>query len=1138
MKQTMRKILAVLVVLSIVLSVGIIAMTGSAAETVVFEETFDTAAQANWAGITRSTLENGKLHMAAVNRTNNGEWITDTYADYTVEADVQFDEVGGSISGSTATAGIMGRANPANLAATKGDGYEFALYVSTRNLSVQTSVLKVRLYERGNDASFGSSTTVNVADLLGEGNAPYNGIYHLKMVFKGSSIKCYINDVLAFDETDTSRTAGYSGVRSSSCTAWVDNFKITTETTGASSAPVSSTVSSAVSSTTSTPAGPLFFDDFNTGTLADHVTEYGWSNSNTGVLVDGRYFVNAEQHTSRYNYLKNITALNPHFSYSNCTTNDYTVEADVQFKDYLHNSFIGLVSRVTAATSNGYEFGIALSSSQPGARLRRVSGNEILGDGSIIPLTELGINKSATDTYHLKMTVLGNRIVCYVDGVKAYDVTDTAQVKGVPAIRVSGGTTSANYSSGYFDNFKVTTAVIDDTTSSSTSSTVTSSAPTSSSITSSDDVTSGGKYHFEDNFNSGSIHADWAADTGSVVNGVYHLNVGGGAGNFNWVNTTAAKNLTDFAVQGDFSILSANNGGNQPTAGISIRTQACTPSGPTGNKGYEFTLTYAQNTTTATLTKGTLYVRLYERGSTDTQIAASTLIPVEDILGEGNAPIDGTYTLRAEMIGNRIKCFINGYLAFDLTDNTWASGAFALCSTINEIKVDNLVVDEISAFTTGLPPVSGGGDIPTYTYPEGVYYQDDFSTEDFANKGWNRNLTTIYGQVKMYDFTGAYLTQRPDMIELTDYTVEAWVTMDNTEPQKTSNKGAFLVARAPAANKGYEFGLYYAGSTCQYRLYDRTTGDELAVGPLAFAYNESYRLRLVVNGNQLYGYFGDQLVMSYEDNQNRNLKGTAGMRQLGYAVYYDNYIVRESTEDEKNGVGVTVTAPQADKNGIYFADNFNTKASLFGTTWNNGNATIENGKMYVDKDSEANLGGNPGFAMLKDYVVQADITISNMKPTNANIDNNIVSLVARGNYEFGIVYGESGSGYLRLYDRTNKKPLTDNHTFKVENGKTYTISLMVEGNKLRAFMNGELIFEKTDSALTDGAMGVRTLYTTTHFDNFVVRKITAADRTAASINTGTTPNTGDTVVYVAMAAAAMLLAAAVLLLSRRRAFLR
>ncbi len=527
-----------------------------------------------------------------------------------------------------------------------------------------------------------------------------------------------------------------------------------------------------------------------------------------------------------------------------------------------------------------------------------------------------------------------------------------------------------------------------------------------------------------------------------------------------------------------------------------------------------------------------MYVRLYERNG-DGTLAASNVVSVESLLGAGNDSLTATYNLRVEVIGNRIKCFLNDVVAFDTGDDTFATGAFGVRAFHQVGSVDNFAVTEIDQFSQGQLPggstSSGTGSTPTYTYPEGVYYQDDFSTADFVNKGWNRDLTVVNGQVEMYSFAGAYLTNRADMKNLTDYTVEAWVTMDDLLPSSTTGKFAGVVARATGSGKGYEFGLYYSNGL-KYRLYDRTSGDQLAAGALDFLYGVSYRIRLVVNGNRIMGFVDDRLVADCKHEGNP--VGTAGVRQLGYAAYYDNYVVRESTEDEKKGIGAVYTAPKADKNGIYFSDNFNTKASVAGGVWGSI-LQIKNSQALVPVQGVVTLGGNPGFALLEDYVVQADVTLDVTTELDGGYGH--AAIVARG-YEFAIFSQSNGEdSYLRLYDRENGKILAKNDEFKIEPGKAYTMTLMVEGNRICAFLDGKLVIDLKDDAHKNGTIGARGMHMEFAMDNFVVRKVTAADRKGTP--NVTVPNTGDTLVYVYVSLAIFLAAAIVLLLTKRRAIL-
>ena len=164
MKQTLRKILAVLVILSIVLSVGIIAISGSAAVETIFSDDFNTGTLADhqrdygWHSSSAGSLSDGK-YLLTVNGYNYLKTVTSlnqhfayqncTVGDYTIETDVQFATRGGN-----GLAGIVGRVTDA----TK-NGYEYGIF-----LKGAEAVPSVRLRRVDGNAALGDGV-ITFADL-------------------------------------------------------------------------------------------------------------------------------------------------------------------------------------------------------------------------------------------------------------------------------------------------------------------------------------------------------------------------------------------------------------------------------------------------------------------------------------------------------------------------------------------------------------------------------------------------------------------------------------------------------------------------------------------------------------------------------------------------------------------------------------------------------------------------------------------------------------------------------------------------------------------------------------------------------------------------------------------------------------
>ncbi len=495
--------------------------------------------------------------------------------------------------------------------------------------------------------------------------------------------------------------------------------------------------------------------------------------------------------------------------------------------------------------------------------------------------------------------------------------------------------------------------------------------------------------------------------------------------------------------------------------------------------------------------------------------------------------------LSVEVIGNRMKCFINGYLAFDQTDDSFAKGSFGVRGNVNELIVDNLAVEEIDTFSLGAN--EGTSSEPDssedYTYPEGVYYQDDFAKADYQKKGWSVS-TLGHQDEKMHlkGISGAYLTGLTELATLTDYTVEAELSFDTLGASDGVTKYGAIVGRSAGKDKGYEFGLFLdSQGNYKVRLYCR--GGESLIQEALYPWDmgNAYTLKMVFYGKRIMCFVDDVLVIDKTATQ--QVAGTAGVYRSGYGVFYDNYVVRVSTDNEKQGIGKVYPTPEADKNGIYFADGFDAKSAIFGGVWGDETGLIEDGKLLVETGTSLFLNGNPGYANLTDYVMQAEFTLTDTEPRG--VENWCVpALVARGSYEFGVMYASGGTNArLRLYDRGNLKELALNTDFTFKPGTTYTLTLMVEGDRIRGFVDGTVVFDVKDNAHKDGAMGIKAQNTTFSIDNFMLRKVTAADRSGDSTNIGI-PDTGDsTVVYVTICVAAMLLAAAVLLLLKRKSVL-
>lgn len=184
--------------------------------------------------------------------------------------------------------------------------------------------------------------------------------------------------------------------------------------------------------TVSAESGPLFEDDFSSGTLT------GWNSSSVGKISGGSYCLSED--------MANIVT-------KTGVLTDFAVTADVKSEilksqsgfDIAGSTYI--VARANADMTAGYEFGISvLDSSTAYVRLYRRNG----ATSTILRQTST-VNGAAVvpgKTYNLKLVTTGNRLICFVDGKFFFSITDTEIKSGYAGVRNIAG-------SGSFDNFSV-----------------------------------------------------------------------------------------------------------------------------------------------------------------------------------------------------------------------------------------------------------------------------------------------------------------------------------------------------------------------------------------------------------------------------------------------------------------------------------------------------------------------------------------------------------------------------------------------------------------------------------------------------------------------------------------------------------
>ncbi len=1083
-----------------------------------FEDFNDDTFEDGWnSAPSAQNVKDGALMIGTRYLSNHA--VVSALTDYAVEAKIKVDTTSTHEGVKTAYAGITGRLQG-------GKGYEFAMmydYAENKDTAALNGTY-ARLIYRGSSVKFLSSSSMG-KDLF-EGNKEYI----LKMVFVGTVVKCYVDGVLIGEFIDDSAASGAAGMCVGGHTAYIDDYTVRavtqqemadTLTPGTSSGTSSDSISSESTSSDNTssgaqlPEGYYFFEDFNDDTFGA-----GWNIMPTADKVtNGKYLIAS----SRLNANATLNALT-----------DYVVEAKVTVdgtssKNGAKTSVAGITGR--DAAGNGYEFCLlynysTLEATEPATSYMRLylrgDGASVLKDSAL--MGQLELNRE----YTLKMAFIGSTIKCYVDGVLVYELENTARTSGAPGMYRNGHL-------AYIDDYTVRAATqqeIADTLTPGNTSSNTSSGSTSSGNTSSGNTSSGSPavlpegYYFYEDFNDSTFESGWSSAPAANALKDGSLKIAG-----RYLSShPVVKDLTDYVVEAKVTVdtTSSRNGAATSVAGITGRVQ--------GGRGYEFGLTYSYANAQNDAPLATTYARLIYRGATVKTISDTMM---KDQLVENTE-----YTLKMAFIGNMIKCYVNGKLVGEFTDESSTSGAAGMCFNGYDAYIDD--------FTVRVPTQQEKDDTLVEKLPDGYYFIEDFDDDDFKT-GWNTPPVAANLKNGTLKIAGRYLSSHPVVKDLTDYVVEAKVTVDTTSSRNGARSAVAGISGRVQSGQGYEFGLCYEyetvddGSaliTTYARLYYRGTAttskqliptmakDEIEVGG-------TYTLKMVFIGSQIKCYIDDELVGEIADEN--HTYGAAGMCFNGYDAYIDDFIVRVPTEAEK--AIYVPQAPVADANGVYYTTNFESREALqsVATNWVSPFGGYQNGQAMLSHDLlvSTNYLSNADFALLTDYVIDAVITID---PDDVvEIGGPVVAITGRLNsaangFELGLIGNTDGSSHnLRIYDRQATKELASQKV-DVKRGTAYRLRLVMVGDVLRAYLDDAKIFDLTGVTNLQGSAGMMINGVNAFIDSYTLRKPTAAELKGeggtiiGGDSTGGSPGTGDSVQYMVLALSLVLAAATVMLL--------
>ncbi len=1082
MKQTIRKILAALLIFSIVFSIGVIAIGTSAVGSILFSDDFSATTSLTDRGWhnNNSTVVDGALRVSNTRLTLSTFDGALSWKDYSLEADVRMEPLEG-ITANDIVASINVRNN-----SNSGKGYEFG--VCYKRTDVTNTY--VRLYQRlqsGTATTFAKNPVTN-----NKVSFVYNETQHLRIDVVGDSITCYMNDdpTPVLSVTDSLYDAGTISLRALNCIAWFDNIVVkglaadesSSEQQSSSEEQTSSDVTTSASSNTSSDAVDVYFaEDFSAANTAGRGWNKTWDTPNGNVVIAGTN-----------NYLIGNTA------YKAWT--DYAVEADVSIDLNTATASMNHATLVGRATSGstGYEF-------------RLVTKNN--GTQTIAQLYEQGTGNIAvaniknfdyTATHKMKMVFNGNVISCFIDGELVIKTSSDKYSAGSIAIKGAGYAAT-------FDNIvvrKATEAEINadfpqDTSSevsSSTSSTTTSSTTTSSTVdTSSNNVSSDtSDIYFTDDFSATNTSGRGWNKTVETPNGNIVI-----AGNNNYLTGNATyKAWTDYTVEADVFI-------DLNTATASMNHATLVGRAINGTTGYEFRL-ITKNNGAQTI------AQLYEQGASN--------IATADIK---NFDYTATHKMKMVFNGNSISCFIDGELVLKASSDKYSAGSIAIKGAGYAATFDNIVVRKSTAaeINATLPQDTSSNTSSSSgnTSNSGdIYFSDDFSTPNTGGRGWNKTVETPNGYLSFENSgtTNVYLATKAEHKALTNYAAEVDIRIDRKIiVPDTKNNYAYLVVRTTGGTSGYLFRFMTASDGSKFvDLYDYGTKQTLATNKTyKLSYGITYRFKAVVQDDLILCFINDELVM--RANATTFANGAVALRNEGNAARFDNLVVRKSTPEEINATFKQPVAPKADVNGVYFTDSFDTRkqSASVSNVWNEYFKNVDNGQAVLSELYQANnyLVGDGGFYMLSDYTVQGQVILPSVDMSS---DISTAGILGRVNgdsgYAFYLSSADDGTqSSAVLYDRSTKKAILTNSDIKIERDASYTLSMVFAGSTVRCYVDGAMVIELQDAAYQTGTAGLISSGSDGYFDEFIVRKSTSDELNGVSVSVKI-PGTGDQTLWI------------------------
>jgi hypothetical protein len=345
--------------------------------------------------------------------------------------------------------------------------------------------------------------------------------------------------------------------------------------------------------------------------------------------------------------------------------------------------------------------------------------------------------------------------------------------------------------------------------------------------------------------------------------------------------------------------------------------------------------------------------------------------------------------------------------------------------------------------------------------------RDDFQDGDAV--GWvsqpgsdyqvvSTSSSNVYRQSSL---TGNALSILSDT-DWTDQSIQADVTPTAFDG---NDRWFGLIARYTDVNN-YYYVTARRSNVVQIRKIVNGAFQVLASAQLPIALNRTYRLRLEAVGDLLRLYVDGNPILETRDESHTH--GQAGLMTYKTRADYDNVIVSPTPQLTLMESNFDVYTP-----GLW---------DFEGEDWES-----RNDQSAPTQLAQTSTSGTPRAIVgipVADQSVQAWVKPTAFGSSAQGWFGLMARVVDSSNYYYVTVRRNNTISLRRLSDDVIH--ILDTGTFNVVVGTPYTLRLETIGSSIRAYVNGTLVLEATDSAIESGRYGFVTYSAAAEFDDLLV----------------------------------------------------